>query len=726
MLSLCLVILIALFSSSLAAQEGTQSDEGPGLTNVELRELSELTRRMSTEIRDIERSNRSSRPQTIEGALRAVGQPRSPANIFRWVRDNIDFEPYVGALRGPSGTLVAGSGNAVDQALLLQALYEAAGHRTRFVLGTLHAGDSIDLLQKFAGSAALLQSTTPERGGLFDGADAAVQARYLGLLNDHLWIEVDDGGVMRPADPIGAPLFGMSPAVARERSETLPEIFHTSLEIQLVGHLDDGQEIKHLTVSGPLSRYAYRALTLGFSDDPSRRGARRPSLTLDGRSTHGQPIPVGNLEHLELRYTLTIGRRENRWAQTLYRRGSGADIFAFDQQHFSIAVIPGWTSNDQVVGTGAAGAKAAIAKIDQWIDARRQASRAASPIEIRQTVQAVLDDLAPLLAFAFVRNLDRITFEMADTLGVRPILQSPRIVTTGIMRQADRFYIDLELKGDVIEAMPMGGVPAVSATGFLGLYGRIKNELAGDLLEETTERRTTTVNTVFRGAQRERIPFATITSDSLDILDKIDVEPYLKQNIRELTTRKGMIVLLPTRTVAIEGAPHYGWWALHPATGAIEGYTHDALLSQRASAVTIKPAHEVLDTMRGTLSISARLYRSIQRATEDTGRYGPAVCAARNDLVTLSRATCATKAPLALPSLSSCLEGPKAPGHDLLSFTLPSCATQIEQTQCGAVVIDALLKGRLAVVNPQEILDIQAKAAAAEESVRLPREPVCR
>ena len=43
--------------------------------------------------------------------------------IFRFVADEIRYEPYIGILRGATGTLETGAGNSVDKALLLAALH---------------------------------------------------------------------------------------------------------------------------------------------------------------------------------------------------------------------------------------------------------------------------------------------------------------------------------------------------------------------------------------------------------------------------------------------------------------------------------------------------------------------------------------------------------------------------------------------------------------------------
>jgi hypothetical protein len=59
--------------------------------------------------------------------------------IFRFVSDEIRYEPYVGILRGAAGTLETRAGNSVDKALLLGALLDASLVPYRFARGPLGA-----------------------------------------------------------------------------------------------------------------------------------------------------------------------------------------------------------------------------------------------------------------------------------------------------------------------------------------------------------------------------------------------------------------------------------------------------------------------------------------------------------------------------------------------------------------------------------------------------------
>jgi transglutaminase-like putative cysteine protease len=57
--------------------------------------------------------------------------------IFYYVRNNVDYEPYLDVMAGPNWTLLQGAGNSFDQALLLSSLLRESGIQTRYVYGKI-------------------------------------------------------------------------------------------------------------------------------------------------------------------------------------------------------------------------------------------------------------------------------------------------------------------------------------------------------------------------------------------------------------------------------------------------------------------------------------------------------------------------------------------------------------------------------------------------------------
>ena len=113
--------------------------------------------------------------------------------IFRFVADEIRYEPYAGILRGAVGTLRARAGNSVDKALLLAALLDASQVHYRFASGPLDAAASTALLAALPADVAGVRRSAlpvaPDAGApdpvrqLIDLAQEVTAAEYQMLLD---------------------------------------------------------------------------------------------------------------------------------------------------------------------------------------------------------------------------------------------------------------------------------------------------------------------------------------------------------------------------------------------------------------------------------------------------------------------------------------------------------------------------------------------------------------
>jgi hypothetical protein len=83
---------------------------------------------------------------SVDGLIDALDYDVEAAVNF--VENEIAYDPYLGVMRGPDGTISAEAGSSWDQAVLLAALINAMGGEAMLALGKLPSEESIDLLAR--------------------------------------------------------------------------------------------------------------------------------------------------------------------------------------------------------------------------------------------------------------------------------------------------------------------------------------------------------------------------------------------------------------------------------------------------------------------------------------------------------------------------------------------------------------------------------------------------
>ncbi len=107
----------------------------------------------------------------------------NPAKIYAYVRDEVEYVPYYGFMKGSLWTLWEGAANDMDQAALLSDLLRASGYETRFVVGTVEVEPGYMKL-------VLGVNTTEEALQLL--WENGVPAEFIGgkkILVEHAWVE---------------------------------------------------------------------------------------------------------------------------------------------------------------------------------------------------------------------------------------------------------------------------------------------------------------------------------------------------------------------------------------------------------------------------------------------------------------------------------------------------------------------------------------------------------
>lgn len=118
----------------------------------------------------------------------AASLDNSPLKIYEYVRNNLDFEPYLGSRKGSQETLNQMSGNDYDLSSLLIALLRAAGISARYVRGIVEL--PVDRAMNWLGvedgttAGSILTTVGMEGVSIIDGEDNVVSIRFR-----HVWVE---------------------------------------------------------------------------------------------------------------------------------------------------------------------------------------------------------------------------------------------------------------------------------------------------------------------------------------------------------------------------------------------------------------------------------------------------------------------------------------------------------------------------------------------------------
>ncbi len=111
-----------------------------------------------------------------------------PVRIFRWVRNNVEWQPTWGAMQDADLTLSAQRGNAFDIASLTIALLRASGIPSRYVHGTIEV--PADKFRNWAGGfESISAALTYAASGGIPAAGVVEGGRITKVQMEHIWVE---------------------------------------------------------------------------------------------------------------------------------------------------------------------------------------------------------------------------------------------------------------------------------------------------------------------------------------------------------------------------------------------------------------------------------------------------------------------------------------------------------------------------------------------------------
>ncbi len=308
----------------------------------------------------------------LDARVRAL--PDSVDGVFGFVRDQIGFDSYPGALRGDVGTLHARAGNAWDRALLLSSMLRAKGFNTRFASARLDdevAGRLFDRMFVRAATAPASDKARPltdrlkaratrdltvlraALSGSLPADSGVTRAMVLDEIRDHAWVQARVDGIWRDMDPSLRDLPAGRPLV--EAQQTFDEVPADKWQRVTLRVIVDRLENGVISPSTVLEFESPAAALLGkkifLAHVPAATGAGgalarmagqqwRPLLSVDGTAHTGDAIAFGGpsndsaggfffgggpsaqltAEWLEIQYDLTAGRTDTT-RRALFDRG---------------------------------------------------------------------------------------------------------------------------------------------------------------------------------------------------------------------------------------------------------------------------------------------------------------------------------------------------------------------------------------------------------------------
>ncbi len=287
---------------------------------------------------------------SIEALQARLGS--DPQTLLAFVRDEIEFEPYEGALRGARGALLARAGNAVDRALLLRALLDAAGHETRLAEGRLSDAEREFLWRGGVVPGPHAQNVGPVIDVLFE--TAAYQLERIGdalwanefrapALDDvvrpaleamarHVWVQARSDGDWVDLDPSPSVASGETLTSQRESHPDAPDEWHYTLGIRVVVDVERDGDVITEEVLAHSARYADLAgvpVGLFHEREPDRATA---VLLVGDRVARSRPFPAPPVadeglqapveEAIDLLGSLPTGEGEEATRETMDVHGS--------------------------------------------------------------------------------------------------------------------------------------------------------------------------------------------------------------------------------------------------------------------------------------------------------------------------------------------------------------------------------------------------------------------
>ena len=559
---------------------------------------------------------------------------------FEAVARGIRFDPYTGILRGAEGTAVAGSGNSIDQSMLLKEAIADQVSAVRFAQGRLDNDRLATLL------SSLSPSTDPTAGydnGSRELYDPAADQNLQREVREHFWLEVQvDGDAWIALDPtFPGSSMGQAFADARKTFEEPTRAVKQVLTMTFLEENESGKVRRLGRITTPIVDlsletidFVVRAIPQYEAAAGSPSGAVGPGgigNMLGGVTSGGDTRPSDEARDVEadedraivgVQYRREVfvsgvskpiaatmvedgnesarvrrewiefdlrapGRQAKRFVRSLFDARAGKAMPAY--RRYTISVIPARISQEVFRSELA---RVSVVSLDVWNQQLRQLQQDGISEETASTAFALESETwretLRLVNLAFAAESDELTDRMAAAAGVTASRHAPRLLissaesSVGVGGEVETM-VRLDLRLDEVRAVPFAGMPKGVAPLFQRARGMLESALEGRVLARFSPdpSQIVTCETILREAQNSGVELALIVPDNRSVLATLRGLPVSDSERIEAALDAGRQIVIPTSAVEIGGEPRWGWWDVDPTTGAfvgvVEGGGHQAM-----------------------------------------------------------------------------------------------------------------------------------------------------
>lgn len=552
--------------------------------------------------------------------LKSKFSETSVDEIFQAVATRIRFEPYAGVLRGAEGTAIAGSGNSLDQSMLLARLLRRQGYSVRFVAGSLEEKNRRILLRGLFPPNIPELSFTPEYAPFDPYSDSSL----LKLVKDHYWLEVRQGDSWLPLDPsFPRAVIGEAYGVAKERMDQVPEDAYATIKIVYKRQLVSSKVETAAELDERVADIAMRPISLvgvmvplqmpvEESNKSKTMGTFGGALSGKNSTTEETEIATDDQQIVGAAYEwrLVVPRRgmmsgvsvvlnetrktgiSREWLEfeirtpggapqkvtrTLFQASSGGKSAKPPEfSHYTVSLFNGPVSQHTVrQQIDIANKGLSLTSLKRSIDAMHASAETSGFTDALAIEQKLGTKLLHLLSLRMAAESDSLSDMGAYRNGVALSRATPRIYISSLVSGESGYSIAMDLRLDEVTAIPFPGAPLRLAELFQRGRGFQNSVLEGKILEHFTGEPAITTARLMSDAREQDAELFGVDAKSFG---QFAEQTKLPKDVGDLVRsylKNGGEVVIAGQPIEMDGRKRWGWWALDPGSGRAIGVMDD-------------------------------------------------------------------------------------------------------------------------------------------------------